>query len=67
MGEKLRHMNPEDLHDIAQGDDKQKKSVDYFVNPGTPENPLVEMADRKTGQISGTATDKLRKNLVPKG
>lgn len=63
----LRTVDPESLHNIAQGDDKAKKSVDGFINPGTPEAPLVSMEDRKTGVISGTATDKLRKNLVPKG
>jgi hypothetical protein len=67
MAETLRTGNPEDLHNIGKGDDKGKKSVDSFVNPGTPENPLVGMDDRKTGQISGTATDKLRKQIVPKG
>lgn len=63
--EMLNSTDPaENLHKIAQ--DTGKKSVDTFVNPGTPENPLVGMADRKTGQISGTADSKLRSHMQPK-
>lgn len=57
--------SPEALHDVAKGLDKQ--TTDEFVNPGTPTSPLVSMGDRKTGEVAGSGTAKLRENLVPKG
>lgn len=57
--------NPEDLNSVAV--DSAKKSVDTFVNPGTPATPLVGVEDRKTGRISGQATARLRENMGPKG
>ena len=54
---------PESLHEIKN--DLGKKSVDGFVNPGTPENPMVGMEDRKTGQIGGSASERLRARLSP--
>lgn len=59
------NQNPEALHDRVK--DLGKKTGDGFVNPGTPESPLVSMDDRKTGEVAGSGTSKLRENLVPKG
>lgn len=43
----------------------EKKSQDEFLNPGTPQNPLVSMEDRKTGVIAGAASQQLRERLTP--
>jgi len=56
---------PEELHNLCKETDK--KSVDTFVNPGTHEKGLVTEADRKTGRISGEATQKLRDHASPRG
>lgn len=63
--DKLYQGDPEDLAKI--GKSREKQSTDSFVNPGTPENPLVTQADRKTGLVSGSASEKLRQHNVPKG
>lgn len=68
MADKSKKMysgEAEDLNNIAN--ETTKKSVDTFVNPGTPENPLVDMNERKTGIISGSASQKLKDHLNPKG
>lgn len=53
----------EDLHKLAH--DTAKATGNSFVNPGTPENPLVGMEDRKTGHISGKADEVLRGHTLP--
>lgn len=55
--------DPEALHSMSK--DLDKKSQDGFLNPGTPAAPLVGMADRKTGQVNGGASDALRSRLQP--
>jgi len=57
--------SPEDLAMIGKSPTKQ--STDNFINPGTPDNALVSVDDRKTGLISGAGTAKLREHMVPKG
>jgi len=59
---KRHSMQPaEDLHNIAN--ETGKKSVDTFVNPGTPDSALVGMDSRKTGKVSGTADSRLRAHM----
>lgn len=61
---KRRKVNPaEELNGWA--DSTEKKSYDEFVNPGTPQNGLVTMSDRKTGVIAGAASQALRNRLTP--
>ena len=54
--------NPEALHDICQ--DKGKQVNDKFVNPGTPETPLVSMEQMTKATIRGNGSDILKANLI---
>lgn len=54
--------NPEALHDVGQG--KEKKVSDNFVNPGTPESPLVSREQMTQATIKGNGADVLKANLI---
>ena len=55
--------SPEDLN--MKHITTDKIAVDAFINPGTPDTPLVNMNDRKTGVVAGGASDILRARLQP--
>ena len=54
--------NPEALHDICQ--DKGMQVNPKFVNPGTPETPLVSRENMTQATIKGNGADILKANLV---
>ena len=54
--------NPEALHDIGQS--KEKMVSDNFVNPGTPESPLVTRDQMTQATIKGNGADVLRANII---
>lgn len=54
--------NPEALHDI--GHSKQKMVNDNFVNPGTPESPLVARDQMTQATIKGNGADVLKANII---
>ena len=54
--------NPEALHDISQS--KQKMVGDNFVNPGTPESPLVTRDQMTQATIKGNGADVLKANII---
>lgn len=54
--------NPEALHDIGQG--KEKMVKDAFVNPGTPDAPLVTREQMTQATIKGNGADVLKANLI---
>lgn len=54
--------NPEALHDIGQGTKKMVK--DNFVNPGTPESPLVNRDQMTQAAIKGNGADVLKANII---
>lgn len=53
--------NPEALHDVGQ--DKTQKVGEGFVNPGTPEAPLVREDQMTRSTIKGASED-LKKSLI---
>lgn len=54
--------NPEALHDLGQS--KEKMVKDNFVNPGTPDAPLVTRDQMSSGTIKGNGADILKANLI---
>ena len=54
--------NPEALHDICQS--KEKMVSDNFVNPGTPESPLVTRDQMTQATIKGNGADVLKANII---
>lgn len=54
--------NPEALHDIGQS--TQKMVSDNFVNPGTPESPLVTRDQMTQATIKGNGADVLKANII---
>lgn len=54
--------NPEALHDIGQS--KEKMVSDNFVNPGTPESPLVTRDQMTQATIKGNGADVLKANII---
>jgi len=56
------NQNPEALHDIGQ--DKGMKVTEKFVNPGTPEAPLVSRDNMTQATIRGNGSDVLKTNLI---
>lgn len=54
--------NPEALHDVGQS--KKKLVADKFVNPGTPENPLVTREQMTQATIKGNGAEVLRGGLI---
>lgn len=54
--------NPEALHDIGQS--KEKMVSDNFVNPGTPESPLVTREQMTQATIKGNGADVLKANII---
>lgn len=54
--------NPEALHDVGQG--KEKMVADNFVNPGTPEAPLVTRDQMASATIKGDGAATLRKGII---
>lgn len=56
--------SPEALHAIAK--DKSMIGKPKFVNPGTPDTPLVQPGDLSKAQISGNGSERLRSegNLI---
>lgn len=56
----VRQGDPENLHSIGKGSDTGNKAVDNFVSPGVPANGLVGKEQRKTGEISSSASSALR-------
>lgn len=58
----LDKQNPESLHDVGQG--KEKLVADKFVNPGTPESPLVSREQMTQATIKGSGSETLRKGII---
>ena len=58
----LNSGNPEALHDIGQSKEKQVK--DNFVNPGTPESPLVTREQMTQATVKGNGASVLRDNII---
>lgn len=56
------NQNPEALHDVGQS--KQKVVSDNFVNPGTPQNPLVTREQMTQATIKGSGSETLRGSLI---
>lgn len=54
--------NPEALHDVGQG--KERQVADKFVNPGTPEAPLVSREQMTQATIKGGGAEVLRNNII---
>ena len=54
--------NPEALHDVGQS--KEKMVKDNFVNPGTPESPLVTREQMASATIKGANADVLKKSII---
>lgn len=54
-------INAEDLHDVAK--DTSKAVSDKFVNPGTPEAPLVSRENMSQATLNG-GTEQLRKRII---
>ena len=54
--------NPEALHDVCQS--KEKMVKDTFVNPGTPESPLVTREQMSNATIKGSNTSVLRAGII---
>lgn len=54
--------NPEALHDIGQS--KEKMVKDTFVNPGTPDSPLVSREQMTQATIKGSGADVLKANII---
>lgn len=54
--------NPEALHDIGQNLGKQVS--DKFVNPGTPEAPLVSREQMTQATIRGNGSEILRTSII---
>lgn len=54
--------NPEALHDVGQ--DKGQKVSEKFVNPGTPESPLVSRENMTQATVRGNGQEILRSNLI---
>lgn len=62
MNELLDKGNPEALHDISHS--TSKMVGDNFVNPGTPESPLVTRDQMTQATIKGNGADVLKANLI---
>ena len=58
----LKTGNPEALHDVGQ--DKSLKVGPDFVNPGTPEEALVNREQLYSATIRGNGADVLKKNII---
>ena len=58
----MEKSNPEALHDVGQ--DKGKKVSDNFVNPGTPESPLVSREQMTQATIKGNGAEIMKANLI---
>ena len=56
------NQNPEALHDVAQ--EKTQKVGEKFVNPGTPEAPLVSREQMTQATIKSNGTEILKGNLI---
>lgn len=54
--------NPEALHDIGQS--KEKMVRDNFVNPGTPDSPLVTREQMSQATIKGNGANVLKTNII---
>jgi hypothetical protein len=54
--------NPESLHQKGAG--KEMKTESAFVNPGTPDAPLVKREDLPNPVVSSKGTQALRSNLI---
>ena len=54
--------NPEALHDVGQT--KEKMVMDNFVNPGTPDSPLVTREQMTQATIKGNGSDALKSNII---
>ena len=59
---KNSNSNPESLHDAGAG--KEQKVGPAFVNPGTPDAPLVKRGDLPNAEVSTKGSDALRSGLV---
>ena len=53
---------PEALHDIGQS--KEKMVKDNFVNPGTPDSPLVAREQMTQATIKGNGAETLKANII---
>lgn len=58
----LDKTNPEALHDVAQSTEKLVQ--DKFVNPGTPDAPLVTRDQMTQATIKGSGSETLRKGYI---
>lgn len=58
----LEKRNPEALHDISMSTEKMVQ--DKFVNPGTPEAPLVTREQIAQATIKGNGSEVLRANII---
>lgn len=54
--------NPEALHDVGQS--TAKMVDDNFVNPGTPDAPLVSRDQMTQATIRGNGADVLKANII---
>lgn len=62
MKTNLRTGNPEALHDISQS--TEKLVGDTFVNPGTPDQALVNRNQMAQATIKGQGADVMKANLI---
>lgn len=58
----LQTGNPEALHDVGMSTEKMVS--DNFVNPGTPESPLVARENMTQATIKGNGADVLKANII---
>lgn len=58
----LQTGNPEALHDVGMSTEKMVS--DNFVNPGTPESPLVTRENMTQATIKGNGADVLKANII---
>ena len=54
--------NAENLHGVGQ--DKATKVKGAWVNPGTPDAPLVSMSDMTSATVKGGQTAKLKEGII---
>lgn len=54
--------DPEALHDIGQS--KGMKVSEKFVNPGTPDSPLVSREQMTQATIKGNGAEVMKANLI---
>lgn len=58
----MNDQNPEALHDVGQ--DLAQKVSPKFVNPGTPDAPLVTLDQMTQATIKGNGSEIVKSNLT---